>query len=834
MKCSKCGAELDPEALFCSECGNKVEKKVKRFCRQCGTDLAEGAKFCSKCGIKVLEMDLDTPGHAKEDSSEYIEGETSKASELESEETSPAVSNSPTLVPPDSDDDQKKDQSLGIKLKEKVLSVWDCMNIFSKSTTIASILIVILTGVAVCIGKALPIIVSVLQIGALVVAILAHKGIIKIKAQWAKYLILCAAILLSVANIASYSVGKHTGNQPSVTQPDAKVCTPYSAADSIGKSKDEVIRDFRLAGFKNISEQAIADLTLDESGKDGNVESVSINSVTDFAENQEFLNSSSVVVSYHSIIGIAAPTDTDTASITDTEELIQLFKDAGFINIQTDEVFDIDPDEENVELKNVVTINGESVFNTTTEFPINADIKIVTHRAYEKYTLRIVVDFVENLIFSTYDVEMNVNGDIVTLNHGEDGTFDYRLKPGKYTVTFTSAKSSSVKGVAEIDLSGETEASYKITCRSDEISVETLYIENHSAVGEDEAMVPASASTCKYKDYKEVEEWFQNAGFTNLSTEILYDIVWGWTDEGEVEKVSIDGKSDFMRGDVFAKDIPIVITYHMKEDDDPNKSTESPTEAEKPTESAKKYDLDKNLIVAQCNKDKDKTTMYRITFAECDTNGNYTQFYTFDSIINPRTMGKEFNAIGPLPSWFYVGATVHVKANLSGGAISQSECIVTKAEGSADDSTDNSATMPIMPGTSLDTVIRVAREYGLSAQFSDEDWGHGTKMHGMDNGGLSLEIVYSTSTKEVLLVSVVSYTGFSTTQEQKDFIKAISGVACPASDTEEVSRWVNNNIGNSGITTINNVTYELRIGPSGNLCYSAGEAEWESWELSFD
>ena len=130
MKCSKCGAELDPEALFCSECGNKVEKKVKRFCRQCGTDLAEGAKFCSKCGIKVLEMDLDTPGHAKEDSSEYIEGETSKASELESEETSPAVSNSPTLVPPDSDDDQKKDQSLGIKLKEKVLSVWDCMNIF--------------------------------------------------------------------------------------------------------------------------------------------------------------------------------------------------------------------------------------------------------------------------------------------------------------------------------------------------------------------------------------------------------------------------------------------------------------------------------------------------------------------------------------------------------------------------------------------------------------------------------------------------------------------------------------------------------------------------------
>ena len=67
---------------------------------------------------------------------------------------------------------------------------------------------------------------------------------------------------------------------------------------------------------------------------------------------------------------------------------------------------------------------------------------------------------------------------------------------------------------------------------------------------------------------------FKDAGFTNIKTEILYDIVLGWTEEGEVDKVSINGKTDFNRGDIFAKDASVTITYHMKEEDDPNKPEE--------------------------------------------------------------------------------------------------------------------------------------------------------------------------------------------------------------------------------------------------------------------
>ena len=82
----------------------------------------------------------------------------------------------------------------------------------------------------------------------------------------------------------------------------------------------------------------------------------------------------------------------------------------------------------------------------------------------------------------------------------------------------------------------------RYNCHNDEILVETEYIENKGAVGEDEAMVPSSSSACKYKNYKEVEKRFKEAGFINISTEILYDIVLGWTEEGEVESVQIDSK----------------------------------------------------------------------------------------------------------------------------------------------------------------------------------------------------------------------------------------------------------------------------------------------------
>ncbi len=53
--CQNCGSEVSANALFCENCGTKVEgqEPKKHFCSQCGNELGEHAVFCENCGAKV-------------------------------------------------------------------------------------------------------------------------------------------------------------------------------------------------------------------------------------------------------------------------------------------------------------------------------------------------------------------------------------------------------------------------------------------------------------------------------------------------------------------------------------------------------------------------------------------------------------------------------------------------------------------------------------------------------------------------------------------------------------------------------------------------------------
>ena len=67
MKCQKCGAELEEGALFCKDCGAKVEFQKIRFCRDCGAEIVEGSRFCSKCGADLRAIDsIDAMNSIKE------------------------------------------------------------------------------------------------------------------------------------------------------------------------------------------------------------------------------------------------------------------------------------------------------------------------------------------------------------------------------------------------------------------------------------------------------------------------------------------------------------------------------------------------------------------------------------------------------------------------------------------------------------------------------------------------------------------------------------------------------------------------------------------------
>ena len=394
-----------------------------------------------------------------------------------------------------------------------------------------------------------------------------------------------------------------------------KVYTPYSAADCIGKNKDAVEEAFFGAGFYRVVAEEIADLEISESTRYGEIESVAINGVSDFEGNAEFSSSALVVIQYHSYVHTGVPVSSDEAKNMDTALLLEELEEAGFINITVDEAYDLDPDVVDAEYENEVSINGYNDFVSGEEYPLDAEIVITTHRPYEKYTLKVIVDFTANIIFSRYDVKLTIGDRTETMPHGKDAEFDYRLQKGKYTLVFEKAEDSSVKGSVDIELTGDTKVAVKITCHNDEVEVETEYIENQGAVGENEAMVPLAAHSCEYKDYKEVEASFKKAGFTNIKTKILYDIIFGITQEGEVEEVTINGDDDFNRGDIYAKNADVVITYHMKKVDDPSNKEET-----KPED---KEEQKKNITISN-----------NTEFASLMKIANQTDYLTINSFVN--------------------------------------------------------------------------------------------------------------------------------------------------------------------------------------------------------
>ena len=454
MRCSKCGAELSEDTKFCSYCGNKVEMPPKQ--------------------------------------------------ETVSEEDIPPISLDEQVQ--DFQNQKEPPKSLADRMKEKTSAKWGKLSTYGKIATVAIAVFALLFIVALLSGKTAAIIIAVLQIALSVVAVLMHRGIIKIeqKKVWLKWLLLGIAALLTVLNVMSYSWGTANKNKPTPNQTSdtsiaaVSVAAPYGAAECLEQDYTTIQTAFYAAGFTNIEAEKVEDLQATDVDKVNTIDAISVGGKTDFTKEQEFQSDDEVLIRYH---------------------------------------------------------------------------------GYAKCNVKIHVDFVPNLIFSKYDVNLLLNGiEQGTLTHGEDQDFELSIDPGEYTLTFESDESSTVKGEVTLTVDCDVEASYKIACSSDKVSVETLYVDRLMELADGEVKLDVAASEYKHKNYEDVAAALKTLGFTNIKYEVLYDIVLGWTDDGEVESVSIADKTDFNRGDVFPADAEIVITYHMPEDDNPNKPTETTTE----------------------------------------------------------------------------------------------------------------------------------------------------------------------------------------------------------------------------------------------------------------
>lgn len=92
-----------------------------------------------------------------------------------------------------------------------------------------------------------------------------------------------------------------------------------------------------------------------------------------------------------------------------------------------------------------------------------------------------------------------------------------------------------------------------------------------SSISDNRVNMPSSSKKFEGVNYQEVVTQLQDAGFINVETEVLSDLVTGWTTkDGEVEKVSVDGDNLFSTDDKFPRDVNIVVTYHTFPDNSVN------------------------------------------------------------------------------------------------------------------------------------------------------------------------------------------------------------------------------------------------------------------------
>lgn len=79
----------------------------------------------------------------------------------------------------------------------------------------------------------------------------------------------------------------------------------------------------------------------------------------------------------------------------------------------------------------------------------------------------------------------------------------------------------------------------------------------------DEIKIFSSAKEYKGDNYEQVVKELKNAGFTDIEVVAQKDLVIGWlSKDGSIDRISIDGDTDFSDDDIFSKDARVVITYH--------------------------------------------------------------------------------------------------------------------------------------------------------------------------------------------------------------------------------------------------------------------------------
>ena len=543
-------------------------------CPKCGAELSDDTKFCSYCGTKI-EAVTPPPIVEENEASNDFGSEPVFASKSEADVPKPLTD----------------------KIKGMMSEKWHKLSTYGKITTIAIIVFVLLCLVAFLFGKTAAGIIAALQIMLIVVALLLKKQVIKTPKTWIHFIVLAFAVTLLVPYVSLFMASQDDTER--FTWSDIQLADIIPEPEShfgevIGNSAESLFLYVHRTSTADYSEYVdackdkgfIVDADQSELSYHAyNADGYSLSLFYNEGENVMDI-SVDVAKQYGTLVWpdsqianmLPVPTSTTGEITQDDNKGFQAYVSntplddfKNYAAACADKGFDIDAND----MEESYSAKNDDGYNLNVSYQGNNVISISVEEP--EYEVSVEIECVENWIFSTYDVDVYIDGSFEgTIAHGATETYTVSLTKGTYEIQFVSSDDDEITGAVAIDIHQDESLKYKISCTSTKIDVETI-VGTIPEYGEDEVPIPHSASDYRYENYVGVQQELADAGFTNISIEILYDIELGWTEEGEVDSVSVDGNTDFEKNEIFKKDAPIVITYHMMEEDDPNKHAESET-----------------------------------------------------------------------------------------------------------------------------------------------------------------------------------------------------------------------------------------------------------------
>lgn len=348
------------------------------------------------------------------------------------------------------------------------------------------------------------------------------------------------------------------------------VVAPKSARDCKGRGYQDIIEEFKTAGFTNIT--TTVDDSIETAGKykDDEVESISIDGDNDFPEGSEYVYDVAVVVFYHS--------DENNICMDKSNKELQNMKypdlkvyleNLGFTNIESVPINDIKKsDDKNNNMVESISINSDSSIESDEYFRKDDLIRIEYHCLKEDVKPK---DYTES---DEDKIEVRASDDIVKENYK---TVISELERLGFTNIEAIPNGKLVNGllhdkgeIERITIKGESEFVAGSLFAPD-VHIRITYFSYEDEEVDDlhdySNMLELSEKSSYYKGkkYEQVYNELKDKGFMDITCEGTGKLnavtakIWH---ENTVKSVSIDGDESFKKGDSYDKDAKITITYY--------------------------------------------------------------------------------------------------------------------------------------------------------------------------------------------------------------------------------------------------------------------------------